>query len=225
MAYSIYSKAGTDEAISSALAGSLPDLTDYVQTTDDRLGDARTPTAHAASHKTAGADALTAADIGAQPAGNYAAASHAHAPTDIGAATAAQGALADATTVEQVTLTAPLAYTLPVGTPAGVVHRVVFTQDGTGGHTVTYGGSPVTVGTTAGASTLVELWPNGTAARAVVYPAAEPDAAWWAAWQAMASGTYLVPDPANVGLYLPTAGSAMVEDPTHDGLYTIGPLA
>ena len=56
-------------------------------------------------------------------------------------------------------------------------------------------------------------------------PAAEPDAAWWAAWQAMASGTYLVPDPANVGLYLPTAGSAMVEDPTHDGLYTIGPLA
>ena len=56
-------------------------------------------------------------------------------------------------------------------------------------------------------------------------PSAEPEAAWWAAWQAMASGTYLVPDPANVGLYLPTAGSAMVEDPTHDGLYTIGTLA
>ena len=44
-------------------------------------------------------------------------------------------------------------------------------------------------------------------------------------WQAMASGTYLVPDPANVGLYLPTAGTAMVADPTHDGLYTIGTLA
>ena len=56
-------------------------------------------------------------------------------------------------------------------------------------------------------------------------PAAEPDAAWWAAWQAMASGTYLVPDPTHPGLYLPTAGTAMVEDPTHDGLYTIGTLA
>ena len=54
---------------------------------------------------------------------------------------------------------------------------------------------------------------------------AEPEAAWWAAWQAMASGTYLVPDPSNPGLYLPTAGTAMVEDPTNDGLYTIGPLA
>ena len=43
--------------------------------------------------------------------------------------------------------------------------------------------------------------------------------------EAMASGTYLVPDPAHPGLYLPTAGTAMVEDPAHDGLYTIGPLA
>ena len=53
-------------------------------------------------------------------------------------------------------------------------------------------------------------------------PAAKPEAAWWAAWQAMASGTYLVPDPANVGLYLPTAGSSMTPDPALDGLYTIG---
>ena len=60
---------------------------------------------------------------------------------------------------------------------------------------------------------------------ATLDPTAEPEAAWWAAWQAMAAGTYLVPDPANVGLYLPTAGTAMVEDPAHDGLYTIGPLA
>ena len=120
MAYSIYSKAGTDEAISSALADSLPT-----------------------------------------------------APADIGAATAAQGALADATTVEQVTLTAPLAYTLPAGTPAGVVHRVVFTQNGTGGHTVTYDGQPVTVALTAGASTTVEFWPGG----AVVYPGASAPSA------------------------------------------------
>ena len=60
---------------------------------------------------------------------------------------------------------------------------------------------------------------------ATLEPSAEPEAAWWAAWQAMAAGTYLVPDPTNVGLYLPTAGTAMVADPTHDGLYTIGTLA
>ena len=60
---------------------------------------------------------------------------------------------------------------------------------------------------------------------ATLAPTAEPEAAWWAAWQAMAAGTYLVPDPSNPGLYLPTAGSAMVEDPAHDGLYTIGTLA
>ena len=52
------------------------------------------------------------------------------------------------------------------------MHRVAFTQDDTGGHTVTYGGSPVTVDTTAGAQTEVELWPNGTATRTVVYPGA-----------------------------------------------------
>lgn len=60
---------------------------------------------------------------------------------------------------------------------------------------------------------------------ATLEPSAEPEAAWWAAWNAMASGTYLVPDPSNPGLYLPTAGTAMVADPTHDGLYTIGTLA
>lgn len=56
-------------------------------------------------------------------------------------------------------------------------------------------------------------------------PAAKPEAAWWAAWNAMAAGTYLVPDPSSPGLYLPAAGTAMVEDPAHDGLYTIGTLA
>ena len=96
----------------------------------------------------AGADALTAADIGA--------------------ATAAQGALADATTVEQVTLTAPLAYTLPAGIPANTVHRVTFTQDDTGGHPVTYGPDTLAIDTDPGASTLVEVWPGGT----LVYPGA-----------------------------------------------------
>lgn len=48
-------------------------------------------------------------------------------------------------------------------TGQGVV-AVVITNGG--GHTVTYGGNPVTVDTTAGASTLVEVWPGGT----LVYP-------------------------------------------------------
>ena len=87
---------------------------------------------------------------------------------DAAFATATQGALADATEVEQVTLTAPLAYTLPVGTPANTVHRVTFTQDASGGHTVTYGGNAVAVDTAAGASTLVEVWPGGK----VTYPGA-----------------------------------------------------
>ena len=146
--------------------------------------------------------------------------------------TAALGKIGETLAVRQVALTSNLIYTIPEGTPSGFVHRVVFTQDGTGGHMVTYNDLPVTVDTTAGAQTEVELWPNGAATRTVVYPGAagsgadtEPEAAWWAAWQAMAAGTYLVPDPTHPGLYLPTAGSAMVEDPAHDGLYTIGPLA
>ena len=46
-----------------------------------------------------------------------------------------------------------------------------------------------------------------------------------AAWNAVAASTYLVPDPAHPGLYLPTAGSSIIPDPAHDGLYTIGTLA
>ena len=91
-------------------------------------------------------------------------------PADLGAATAAQGAKADASDVDQITLTGDLVFTLPVGRPAGQVYRVVFTQDGTGGHTVTYGGEPVDVDTTAGAQTLVDLWPNG----GVAYPVTAP---------------------------------------------------
>ena len=88
------------------------------------------------------------------------------------ALTAALSKVGETIAVEQITLTAPLAYTLPTGLPSGVVHSTVFTQDNTGGHTVTYGGSPLTVDTTAGAQTEVELWPNGTATRTVVYPGA-----------------------------------------------------
>lgn len=86
------------------------------------------------------------------------------------ALSAALGKIGETLAVRQVALTSNLIYTIPEGTPSGIVHRVAFTQDGTGGHTVTYGGSPVTVDLTDGSHTEVELWPNGTATRTVVYP-------------------------------------------------------
>ena len=90
-------------------------------------------------------------------------------------ATAAQGAKADASDVDQITLTGDLVLTLPVGHPAGQVYRAAITQDGVGGHTVAYGGAPVTVALTAGAVTTVELHPAG-AGYAVRYPMADLDA-------------------------------------------------
>ena len=88
------------------------------------------------------------------------------------ALTAALGKVGETLAVEQVTLNANLDYTLPAGVPANTIHRVVFTQNGTGGHTVTYDGEPVAVDLTAGASTLVEVWPGGT----LVYPGASAPA-------------------------------------------------
>jgi hypothetical protein len=70
----------------------------YVGLSDARLSDARTPTAHKSSHAVGGTDALT--------------------PSDIGAATAAQGALA-ATAVQPGTLGTAAAQN--VGTSAGNV--------------------------------------------------------------------------------------------------------
>ena len=90
------------------------------------------------------------------------------------ALTAALGKVGETLAVEQVTLNANLDYTLPTGTPAGVVHRVVFTQT-TGGHPVTYDGAPVTVDLAAGASTTVELHPVG-AGHAISYPVTNLDA-------------------------------------------------
>ena len=65
------------------------------------------------------------------------------------ALTAALSKVGETIAVEQITLTAPMAYTLPAGTPSGVVHSVVFTQNNVGGHTVTHDGQPVTVDLTS----------------------------------------------------------------------------
>ncbi len=66
-------------------------ITDAVDSSDARLTDARTPTAHSATHATGGSDALTAADIGA------AASSHSHAAGDITSGTVATSRLGSGT--------------------------------------------------------------------------------------------------------------------------------
>ena len=79
--------------------------------------------------------------------------------------TAALGKIGETLAVRQVALTSNLIYTIPEGTPSGIVHRVVFTQDGTGGHTVTYGatvdGAAAPIRTGAGDVTIVEAYPIG----------------------------------------------------------------
>ena len=81
------------------------------------------------------------------------------------ALTAALSKIGETIAVEQITLTAPLAYTLPEGVPSGVVHNVVFTQNNVGGHTVTYGagtdGAQAPIRTEPSAATIVKLYPIG----------------------------------------------------------------
>ncbi len=128
-----------------------------------------------------------------------------------------------ATEVEQVTLTDDLAYTLPATVGPNHTHSVVFTQDATGGHTVTYGGASVTVDTTAGASTQIELRPTG-AGWAVAYPPAAPAAT--ATQGALADSAVQVgelPSPADAYATSPDPGDIMLMD-TLDRVYRPNPL-
>ena len=68
--------------------------------------------------------------------------------------------LRDRIRVHRVTLTDDLDYRIPDGSQ-DFTHSVVFTQDATGGHTVTYGGTALNIDTTAAAKTAVDLVPDG----------------------------------------------------------------
>lgn len=133
------------------------------------LGAAESARDAAASSASGAAASATSAGLSATAAQDAATSATASASTATAMAADAFAALA-AMDVEQVTLTGNLAYALPAGVAPNRVHSVVFTQNSTGGHTVTYGGLPVAVESAAGAETLVEFWPNGE----VAYPVAAP---------------------------------------------------
>ena len=188
-------------------------MTDRFVTVPDSLelpAAVKVPSARLSDSGATGRAALAAADAAALRAAAELGSAATTAATDY--ATAAQGDKADAADVDQIVLTGNLALTVPAGFPAGQVYRVTLTQDGTGGHTVTYNDLPVTVDTTAGAQTEVELWPNGAATRTVVYPGAAGSGVDTEGVQdvvgamvAAAGGTY---DDAAGTIILPTGGGS-----------------
>jgi hypothetical protein len=72
----------THAALTTSVHG-ISNTANLVYTSDSRLSDARTPSAHKTTHATGGSDALTASDIGA------AATSHSHSYASVGATTPA----------------------------------------------------------------------------------------------------------------------------------------
>ena len=145
-------------------------MTDRFVTVPDSLElpeDVKVPSARLSDSTAAGRALLDAADAAAQRTALGLGTAATTPATDY--ATAAQGAKADAGDVAQITLTGDLALTIPEGHPAGQVYRCAITQTA-GGHTVTYDSKTVAVDLTAGATTLVEIWPDG----AIAYPSAHP---------------------------------------------------
>lgn len=158
--------------------------------------------------------------------------------------TAALGKIGETLAVRQVALTSNLTYTIPEGTPSGIVHRVVFTQDGTGGHTVTYGagidGAQAPIRTEPSAATIVELYPiGGSQWRAysdslhaepiVAIVATEPT---FTDLSGTADDRYVIPSQAGVtyrvgstitaaGTYTPTAGATVTITAEASSGYTL----
>ena len=149
-------------------------------------------------------------------------------------------ALLAASEVEQVTLTGNLAYTLPSTVGPTRTHSVVFTQDGTGGHTVTFGGTDMQV-PASGASTYV-FWRQGgvwvwggpvpTGGSAPVGTEVTPAEPTFTDPSGTANDRYVIPTTTGVvyskggttivaGTYTPTAGEAVTITATAASGYTI----
>lgn len=139
---------GAVTGLQSALDGKadvsdIPDISGLVGTTDPRLSDARTPTAHKSTHATGGTDALAPADIGAAPA------THSHAASAIASGVIAPARLGPVMSAPGVELSQPGPYAGYTGYHAAPGHCTWTAQFVPAG---TY--DRIAVNATAGAATL-----------------------------------------------------------------------